>query len=560
LFAYPVLVGVICMEAFRQMRRDEQAGVPMLVFVALLFSSFGLLPLIKGSLLILCALVWLLTLWTMVLRADWRLMLTTLMAPVLTMLFYWWWAGQALHDLPGYFNSMLPIISGYTDAMSREGFLHEIVLYVMSALLLLWFVWKREGSIFSSLFLMLGGALFLAFKAGYVRHDAHAVAAPVFLMLLASVVCLFPINQQRSAWAVRTAYVIGFLLFLSSVLVYGIDPGKLKEKIEQRAVERHEPVPQFNHLPRADQVRLIRHALKPADVIDIVMQGMYFPLPYPGLWQGASARILHPGTLQKQFQLQTALIKQSQPLPALDGTVDIYSFNQSALIASGNKWHPRPVFQSYSVYTPTLVEKNHAHLLGTNAPDHVLFSVEPIDQRVPSSEEGINWQLLLHRYAPVSFEGKFLHLKKNAGLFVAVEPTLLVQGKARLGQAFSVPQADGPVYAEMDFKPSVLGRVFNLFYKSNQLTLTAMLADGTSHTFRLVPGMVKTGFMVSPLVENTAEFALLFSPLKRLSHKRVVSLTVNKAGRLNHWSDEFTVVFKADNAHLSRQNAYAKNP
>ena len=62
--------------------------------------------------------------------------------------------------------------------------------------------------------------------------------------------------------------------------------------------------------------------------------------------------------LNAQYENCLAAIRSNWPLPAVTGDADIYSFGQSALIASGNRVHLRPQFQSLTAYTQYLIERN----------------------------------------------------------------------------------------------------------------------------------------------------------------------------------------------------------
>ena len=63
-----------------------------------------------------------------------------------------------------------------------------------------------------------------------------------------------------------------------------------------------------------------------------------------------------------------AALPRGVALPLLPGTSDIYSYEQTALIASGNTWDPRPVIQSYSAYGPSLARMNREHLEARRLP------------------------------------------------------------------------------------------------------------------------------------------------------------------------------------------------
>ena len=41
--------------------------------------------------------------------------------------------------------------------------------------------------------------------------------------------------------------------------------------------------------------------------------------------------------------------------------------------ANGWRWSPRPVFQSYSAYTPALDQLNASHLASRESADHILM-------------------------------------------------------------------------------------------------------------------------------------------------------------------------------------------
>ncbi len=113
-----------------------------------------------------------------------------------------------------------------------------------------------------------------------------------------------------------------------------------------------------------------------------------------------------PQRLHDDYQATLAQVRASRPLPILPGTVDIYSFDQTQLLASGNRWHPRPVFQSYQAYSPELLQRNRDHLSGAQAPDHIFFRIEPIDNRLPSTEDGLRLALapVAVRAAPARFD------------------------------------------------------------------------------------------------------------------------------------------------------------
>src|SRR5450830_1431998 len=169
LFSLPLLVSLLTVKILflEEGRLVNRKLAPF--FVALLFAPFGLLPLIKGSMLILCGAISVLCSVFFIVNRHRLLAIICLLTPLVSMLFFWIASGQSVTTLPNYFISMVPIISGYTEVMAINGNPREVVLYlVASAFLLL--VISIQTQITSTLkiflFLTYFVFLFISFKAG----------------------------------------------------------------------------------------------------------------------------------------------------------------------------------------------------------------------------------------------------------------------------------------------------------------------------------------------------------------------------------------------------------
>jgi hypothetical protein len=102
------------------------------------------------------------------------------------MILAWIGSGQSLSDLPEYFSSQEQIVVGYTDAMSwpgtsTNGNLIHLAVYLILACLLIWFTWHWTKAWRLTAGLTL--TLFMCWKSGFVRHDAHAQIAATGLFL-----------------------------------------------------------------------------------------------------------------------------------------------------------------------------------------------------------------------------------------------------------------------------------------------------------------------------------------------------------------------------------------
>lgn len=242
-----------------------------------------------------------------------------------------------------------------------------------------------------------------------------------------------------------------------------------------------------------------------------------------------------------------AALRAGTPLPKLAGTVDLYPTDQGALIASGNHWNPRPILQSYSAYTPQLAEWNRQHLLGASAPDHIYFKVDPIDERVPSLDDGPSWPTLLQRYVPRAMQGDYLVLDRQS-LPAADTPATpaadMPMAEYSLGQWVDVPPDRGALMVHMDIRPTLYGKLALLLFKPSQLRIDLELADGTRLNYRLVSTMARAGFLITPLVRDSSDFVMLYGDPALLAGARVVRLRVQPLLGLDGiWQHRFGIGF-----------------
>lgn len=236
-------------------------------------------------------------------------------------------------------------------------------------------------------------------------------------------------------------------------------------------------------------------------------------------------------------------LREQAGFPILQGTTDIYSYNQTYLISSQNIWSPRPIFQSYSVFNQDLAEDNKKHLQGKHRPDNIIFKIEPIDQRIPSLEDGASWPLLLTNYQPdhSTNDFLFLHKKENPR---QTNLTLSKRESHVLGEQVDIPEKQ-LLFAKIELKPTVLGTLATILFKPQQLQITLKLNNGTTKQYRLVANMAKSTFLLSPLIEDTLEFSLLYKKNNELNAKKVKSMVIATSQRNNwHWNNTYTIDFK----------------
>lgn len=467
------------------------------LFVAALFAPFGLLPLVKGSTLILCGMTAVICATMFLVQSRGILAGLALFTPAISMFGFWIAAGQSPATLPRYIISMTRLASGYADAMAIDGGSAEIALFLIACIpvfisILINTTISTTPKVFLSCTFFV--FLFISFKAGFVRHDSHALIAGVAILFAALLLPSIP-----DAPILVPTITVAFLswAYIDSRYI-GTSP----------------------------------HTL-----------GMNITSLYSSAWSGIHGRIANKQWPRSEFDAAVAALKKEAAFPSLRGTADIYSFAQSYLIASGNPWSPRPVFQSYAAYSPALAEANREHLLGVRAPDNVIFRVEPIDRRLPSIEDGISWPVLMSHYQPTTLASDFLFLAKRGATNTTAEPMEPQRSVHKFGEIVPVPESREPVFAAIEIRPTILGRAASFVFKSSQLQITLELKDGAKRQYRLIAGMAESGFVISPLVESTTEFAMLFGKREYLRSKVVKSIVIEPSGVHYLWKDQYAVVF-----------------
>lgn len=529
----PLLAGAYAYDLIRRGTRDSLQAPATLAALTLAYAPFGLLILVKGSMLVACLVTQALSIALFLARRQMRAALTVLLAPLLSLVLCWSLAGLPVAALPDYFTTLLPIISGYTEAMSSSGPLPEAVLYLLTAGALtacLAINERKHGLAAACFVLAFAAAAFLAFKGGFVRHDGHvghALLAACHLVLAALLVYL--LTPSRTAFALVFA---SLLAWLGSSVHHAIPRASFAlipptfvmadRLLLQKQLETGEWAAAAR-LTLAAGARHFVHSVRAT---------------YGEAAHGLAIRLGSGPDLAERHAERIAAIAAHASLPQLPGSTDIYSFRQTRLIASGNQWNPRPVFQSYTAYTPALAELNRQHLTGERAPDNILLRLEPIDDRLPALEDGPSWPALLAHYAPAGFDNGYLLLKKTrqaASTPTAPPPA----GHHRLGQRIELPDGGAPLFARIHTRPKLAGRIIGTLYKTPPLRITLELHNGSTRDYRFVAGMAQAGFLLSPFIGSAADFARLYDRRQLPAGLGVKAITLNGDTRL--WQESFDI-------------------
>ncbi|WP_036139956.1 hypothetical protein [Luteibacter sp. 9135] len=487
ILALPLLLLLSAEKATEQGCRLQMAATYGLVVAC------TLLPLVKGTMAIAvaaCLALTFLALW----RRSRVASLGIVVVGLVTLCGTWMLAGQPLAALPVFFASQIPVVSGYTIAMAQPGNTWEAVVFPMFAIFAIWAMWRHDLRQGWRVVVAVALLLFLAFKAGFVRHDTHATIAASSLALAGLIAFL---EKPRITTRGATGLVVGFAGFaLISMSYQSFDTLKMQERL-------------FQELGAASS--------------------------------GLATRILHPGSLQKGFAEENARLRTLYPLPPFSGDADLYPENVAALLASGTRWNPRPTIITYTAYTPALLRADADHLREHGAA-RIYFALAPIDSRYPALGDSLSWPVLLGTYAPTGFVDRYAILDRRSPSQALVFGKV-AESTGEFGRTIPLENHTDALWAKIDVQPTLLGKLASTVYKAPRLIMSVSYNDGTRKNYTFVPGMASEGFLLSPTVSSAEEFAALTSHKQAnlLAGKYVKTITIaGESGTRWLWKHDFT--------------------
>ena len=388
---------------------------------------------------------------------------------VLAFCVIWAASGQSLANIPEYFRTSLELSSGYTEAMSiwpsRFGRRMQIVLAALiivslaaSHLISLWGAADRKRQLGAATLTLL--AAFMLWKHGFVRQDNHEARFFSF-MLVAPFLC-----WSGETTNVRTRRIRAALAFTPALMAFiGFLP--------------------MDFTPLKDP--------------------SYVLTRLSGLRQNLGM-LLKPYALRESLEKQRSVLLEKNALPNVkayvgSASIDSLSDFQGVLLLNGFNWTPRPVMQSHATVRPSLLDANAAYFRGPRAPEFLLLHLRAIDERFVATEDGAVLLEILTRYRPHMIEGDYLLLQRQKSATPPV-PKLLAEKELRLGEPFNMTSYAGKiVFARVDAGYSAYGKLFQFLFRAPEMWLEVSGAT-TSRSWRVVPAMLSSGFLLQPALEN----------------------------------------------------------
>jgi hypothetical protein len=341
--------------------------------------------------------------------------------------------------------------------------------------------------------------LFMLFKMGFVRHDAHSLS--FHLGMPAALALLFGFLDQPGRVGARTKWAFAALFVL-------ISAHSLHWMGKLLATAPGEASSASSELGRSlNQV-------------------------WPRLRIGAgwiSGRRFE-AIQQAKTQADAALRRR---FPAtVTGTVDAIPWDVAPLIGSGLQYHPRPVLQSYSSYTPALQALDQAHFQGPDAPETLFLRLEDIDNRLPTLATGPSLPVIAQRYDAVGTDQLGLILKRRAAPRSIVVRSL-PSGPLTFDRWVPAPgRKDRLLMARLKVERTLAGRLVGFLFREPLMRIDLRTADGLEASYRLVPDMAQLGVAVSPVPASwEMGAAAMLDPQSGYPAKAVVALRLSTNGK-----------------------------
>ncbi len=191
-------------------------------------------------------------------------------------------------------------------------------------------------------------------------------------------------------------------------------------------------------------------------------------------------------------------------------SVDIIPDNILAAQASGVEWNPRPIFQSYSVYTPYLDRTNRDHIVAYGAARTVL-SWSSVDGRIPFLDEPLVWRALLDHY-DFEYQTSDLVLLRRRNQPKFGEETPEGELTASWGQTIQIPESQPGEFVVMRTRisGSLAGSMINVAFRPEVVTAAMTFASGVVLKGRVIPANLDDGWIVSPFPSDQERLGAMF--------------------------------------------------
>ena len=388
---------------------------------------------------------------------------------MIAVLVFWFMCGQSLFGFISYLHASIEILTGYAKNM----FLTEsdsLVMIMAGAVLLITAVVfagldiLRDSKTWLITAVLLVEGLFFSWKQSFVRADLEHLRVFFCFAQLTSVALWGLTPSSRST----KKPLLALLVLGTSISYFAIFPDGL------------------NHYRRFILPEIVKR------------------------FEINAAALVHPVNFIDSLENRLLRVKARFSLPMIksivqDEPIDVFGSEQAIAVLNDFNYRPRPVFQSYSAYTPFLLNVNQAFYLGESAPRFVLFKLQAIDQRIPAADDSMSLDALLYNYSAVTAERGYLLWKQKGEPPSLPVQRLLSENEASFYQKIDLSQDQPLVWAKIEWETSLLGKLREVIHKPAHVNIQIITETGAVETFRLSESLASAGFIISPLLHDAAD-------------------------------------------------------
>lgn len=401
----------------------------------------------------------------------------------------WTLAGQSLAGIPAYLSTFFEVASGFGAALTARGSWIEVFYFVAASTSLIGLILASRATLgLPRPRLLLDAAAFcvplgVAYKHSFTRHDTgHVLIGGTLLVGVSLLVLgwtrLAPAPQLRT-WGLRATTAVGAGTVLLLLWSQPVDP----------LVKTTLPV--VKRLPGR-----LENALH-------LMTGDRSPLD--------------------RAESHAAALAAGEPLGSVEGSVDVYPHAQATVLRHADvQWVTRPVMQSNTAYTPELQALNLAFLRGPDAPQTVLFDIDPSEEHHPADADSLSLLELLERYDVADPLGRFVTLaRRDQPRGLVVVPG--AQQRIEAGEWVDLPSEGDLAWLRVRADSRPWDGLVGAVWKKRLVRIDVRHADGDVRSWLVSPGVARSGLIVSPSLSGRLDFAafLAAEPPPSLSRRAV---------------------------------------
>lgn len=391
---------------------------------------------------------------------------------IVSFVLLWLLTGQEINNLPEYFASGFQIAQGYSEAMSyslwnnsglnkRYLIIFILAISFIGGLVILFVdaIHRKRNSWY--LLLLNGPIVFLAFKEGFVRYDEVHYIQFFTQTLIISLGLIITLNQNQKK-VVGSKFYLFFMFGICLLFTESFQFFRYKNL----------------YALVDEQFRLIKLNEEKIKLVNT-------------------------------YKIQDSIINKLS-----NATVDIIPYEISFLYCHNLNWSPRPIIQSYSVYTSDLDSLNSSFFKGNSAPQQIIYTYKTIDDRYPLFDEPQMFKTLLNKYewyTTLSNKKTVILRRKNHPIKDKIISS--VNRLVSLNEKILIPNEDCTyTYAKAIIQLTLLGKVINFFCNVPSLEMKIYFKNNTKPVqFRLIRSTSDDGLLVSCYAKNVNDVMNIFS-------------------------------------------------